>query len=224
MTAAVGLYLRLDLPPPWHPATTPTPLIIYGASSAVGFYTLQFALRSNIHPLICIAGRAQDHVKPHLDASKGDTVIDYREGDEAVVKGIKDALKGEKLWYAFDAVSEKGSYQNICQVLEPQGGKITLVLPGKEYEGIPEGVENSVTRVGCVHGEEADKDFGYVFFRLIARGLQEGWFRAQPQEVVPGGLGGVQQALENLKAGKASAVKYVFRIGETEGVKREGSL
>lgn len=32
--------------------------------------------------------------------------------------------------------------------------------------------------------------------------LEEGWFKGQPQEVVPGGLGGIQSALERLKDGK----------------------
>jgi len=61
-----------------------------------------------------------------------------------------------------------------------------------------------------------------VMFRFFGRGLQEGWFKGHPYEVVPGGLGGVEGALKNLKEGRASAVKYVFRIGETEGVRREG--
>jgi len=34
-------------------------------------------------------------------------------------------------------------------------------------------------------------------------------------------LGGIETALQNLKDGKASAVKYIFRIEETEGVERE---
>jgi NADPH2:quinone reductase len=32
--------------------------------------------------------------------------------------------------------------------------------------------------------------------------------------VVEGGLEGVEEGLRNLKEGKASAVKYVFKIGE----------
>lgn len=63
-----------------------------------------------------------------IDTSKGDTIVDYRKGDEAVVQGIKDALKGQKLQYAYDAVSEKGSIQNIAKVLE-KTGKSTFVLP-----------------------------------------------------------------------------------------------
>lgn len=218
LTSACGLYARLRLPEPWLPApdSQRIPLVIYGASSAVGSYAIQLAQRSNIHPLICVAGRAQQHVEKLIDKSKGDIVVDYRKGDDAVVQGIKDALKGEKLLHAFDAVSEKGSYQNICQVLDSRTGKITLVLPGKDYKEIPETVEKSLTTVGSVHQDL--KDFGYVYSRYISKGLEEGWFKAQPQEIVPGGLEGVQKGLENLKEGKASAVKYIFKIADTPGV------
>ena len=217
MTSAVGLYARLRLPQPWVPITDDTriPLVIYGAGSAVGSYAIQFAQRSNIHPLICIAGKAQEHVEKLIDRSKGDVIVDYRKGDEAIVQGIKDGLKGEKLVHAFDAVSEKGSYQNICKVLDPQG-KITFVLPGKTYDEVPKTVEKTTTRVGDVHADL--KDFGYVYFRYITKGLEDGWFKAQPQEVIPGGLRGIEQALTNLKEGKASAVKYVFKIEDTEGL------
>ncbi|KAK7725392.1 hypothetical protein SLS57_003869 [Botryosphaeria dothidea] len=222
MTAAVGLYLRLGLPEPWQqptPPATPTPLVIYGAASAVGAYAVQLAARSNIHPLICVAGRGAAHVETLIDRSKGDTIVDYRGGDDAVVDGIKAAIPaGVPLLHAYDAVSEKGSYVNLGRVLAA-GGTITLVLPFKDYEGIPEYVTQTITNVGAVHTDA--QDFGYVWFRVFAKGLRDGWFRAQPQEVVPGGLGGVRTALENLRDGKASAVKYVFRIAETEGVAEE---
>lgn len=188
--------------------------MIYGASSAVGSYVLQLAIKSNIHPLITVAGRAQDHVEKFIDRSKGDTIIDYRAGDEAVVKGIKDALQGQKLLHAYDAVSEKGSVENLAQVIDPKGA-VTFVLPGKEYPGFVESVDLSKTTVGDVHNSL--KDFGFVHSRFLSKGLEEGWFKPQPQEVVPGGLGGVEQALKKLKDGTASAVKYVFRIEDTPG-------
>ena len=69
-------------------------------------------------------------------------IIDYRKGDEAVVEGIKVAIpSGEKLMYAFGAISEKGSFPNICKVLSTEGGKITNVLG---FEGtVPDGVDRS---------------------------------------------------------------------------------
>jgi len=221
MTAAIGLFQRLALPEPWAPASISRdiPLVIYGASSAVGIYALQLALRSNIHPLICVAGRAKDYVEGFIDRSKGDAIVDYRDGDEAVVKGIKAALNGRPLYHALDAVSEGTSAANLAQVLSADDGKakVTFVLPtamgGKD---IPEGVEQTTTQVGDAHGDA--QDFAFAYFRYMARGLQEGWFKGQRVEVVPGGLGGIEGALKNLKEGKASAVKYVFRIAETEGV------
>ncbi|KAI0121240.1 chaperonin 10-like protein [Xylariales sp. AK1849] len=215
LTAAVGLYIRLGLPEPWRAAKEPLPLVIYGAASAVGAYTIQLAKKSNIHPLICVAGNSQDYVKTLIDPSKGDTIVDYRAGDDAVVEGIRKAANGAKLLYAYDAVSEKNSYANLGKVLDA-GSKITLVLPGKDYSVIPSHIEHSKTMVGSVH--EEDKDFGFVFFRYIGRGLQEGWFKPQPTKVIPGGLGGVQQALEDLKAGRVNATKLVFKIQDTEGV------
>lgn len=181
----------------------------------MGIYTLQLAVKSNIHPLICVAGKSQDHVKKYIDPSKGDTIVDYRSGDAAVVEGIKKALNGAKLLYAYDAVSEKGSYQNLSKVLD-KGSKITLVLPGKDYDDIPDHIERAITSVGSVHSDE--KDQGFLYFRYMARGLQEGWFQPQPTKVIPGGLGGVQHALEELKAGRVNAQKLVFKISDTEGV------
>ena len=217
MTSAVGLYNRLSLPEPWAQAKEPIPLIIYGAASSVGAYAVQLATKSQIHPLICVAGNSVDFVETLIDRSKGDTVIDYRLGNDAVVASLKEASGGKPLLHALDAVSERGSYQNLAKVLAP-GAKITLVLHEKADDLLPDSLKKSTTGVGSVHRD--DKDFGFVFFRYIARGLQEGWFRAQRQEVVPGGLGGIQSALEKLKEGKAYAVKYVFRIAETEGVSK----
>jgi NADPH:quinone reductase-like Zn-dependent oxidoreductase len=218
MTAALGMHQRLTLPDPWTPAKKATPLVVYGGASAVGAYAIKLAQLANIHPVIAVAGRGENFVEGLIDRSKGDTIIDYRKGDEAVVQGIKDALKGQELWYAFDAVSEHGSYTNIVKVLQPEG-HLTTVLPGKKYEGVPESVKLTTTNVGSSHKDE--KDYAYIMFRYFARGLAEGFFKPHPYEVIPGGLDGVQKGLENLRDGKASGVKYVFRIADTPGVKSD---
>ncbi|KAK3902635.1 chaperonin 10-like protein [Staphylotrichum tortipilum] len=213
--------------PPWSPPSSspsPTPLIIYGASSAVGTYALQLARRTAIHPILCIAGRAQDRVLPLLTPSNGDALLDCRDGDAALVSSLVKAvdtlnLPADVPIAVLDAVSTDASVANVGEFFRQTSrkGSVTFVLPG-EKAGLPEGVEQTTTNVGCVHRE--DKDFGYVYFRYFARGLAEGWFRGQKTEVVPGGLAGVEGALKKLMSGEASAVKYVFRIGETEGVVR----
>lgn len=225
-TSALALYKNLGLPQPWTPAQTPIPLIIYGASTAVGSFATKLARLSNIHPIITVAGKGEKYVSSLIDKSKGDAIVDYRKGAEAVVQGIRDALKAagaSSVSYAFDAVSEHGSYQSISKVLDPHG-KIALVLPLQGDFKFPDTTTHSRMIAGDVH-KEADelgaKDFGHVFFRYFAYGLQQGIFSGHPYEVVPGGLGGVEKALKDLKDGKASAVKYVVRIAETEGVGRD---
>ena len=227
MTAAIGLYQRLKLPLPWNPTSEPLPLVVYGGATAVGAFAIKFAQLSNIHPLITVAGKGSAFVKTLIDLEKGDTVIDYREGDEAVRAKIKSAAGGRPIHYAYDAVSEKGSYQNIGAALTSPGD-ITTVIPSDDYQP-PEGILIGQTIVGSVHMPPAagkligDSEFGAAFFQFIGRGLAQGWFSGHPYEVRPGGLAGIEGALQDLKAGKASAVKYVVRIGETEGATQQCS-
>jgi len=232
MTAAVGLYRtkNLGLPQPWDPATEKTPLVVYGGSSAVGAFAIKLAQLSNIHPIIAVAGRGEAFVEKLISREKGDTIIDYRKGDEAVVSGIKEAVKkagASEVKYAYDAVSEKGSYQNISQVLAKEGSRMTLILPFKEYSEIPDHIYRSITMVGDAHApppkeqaaegiQTGGKEFAFAYFRLFAKGLQDGWFSGHPYEVVPGGLGGVQKALADLKDGKNSATKYIMKIEDTK--------
>ena len=199
----------------------------------MGSYAIQLAQLSNIHPLICIAGNGIPHVESLISASKGDVVLDYRAGNEQLVEKLKTVVAnaGGKVEYAFDCISEHGSYQNICQVLTRKSGRITLILPNKKYEDIPEDIEKSITFVGAAHKDTdsdpwekktgsavGNQEFAYVMFRFIGRCLQEGWFKGHPYEVVPGGLAGVEDGLRRLKEGKVSAKKLVFRVEDTEGL------
>ncbi|KAJ7824801.1 alcohol dehydrogenase-like protein [Mycena olivaceomarginata] len=195
LTAVIGNYVRLSLPEPWHPVPSgeKLPFLVYGAASAVGAYAIKLARLSNIHPIIAVAGKGIPYVETLLDKSQGDAVIDYREGDEKLVAGIKAALQNSgttaPLRHAFNAVSEKGSHANVVAVLAPDA----LVT----------------------------NEIGFAYFRWIFRKIAQGEFKPHPHEVMPGGLAGVSEVLTRLRDGKASAVKYVFRIGDTEGAGKD---
>jgi NADPH2:quinone reductase len=231
-TAAIALYHNLDLPLPWKPSTAKLPLLIYGGGSAIGMFAIKLALKSNLHPLIVVAGKSLNIVEPMLDSSKGDTVVDYRAGPDAVVQKVQKALAkldvGPPL-HAFDTISEKGSFQTLAKLVAPNG-HITVVLPEGDYTSIQKSIQTSLTYVGVVHTEGPDpsklkgirhvavgdaKDMGFIFSRYFGRGLQEGWLSGHPHELIPHGLNGLPVALCNLRDGKASAVKYVIRPGET---------
>lgn len=226
MTAAIGLFQNPGLPLPFRPATAPLPLVVYGGSTAVGAFAIKLAKAANIHPIIAVAGKASDFVSGLLDESKGDVVVDYRPGDEAVVSQIKDALHGQRLLHAFDTVTEGSSTTNILKLLDPEG-RVTTVLPTDQIKDD----RIKTTSVGSVHDPQtplAAKDlhrlqpggseFGVAFFKLFSWGLAHGWFAPHPYRVIEGGLAGVEQALRDLKNNKASAFKYVLRIDDTPGL------
>ncbi|PGH20813.1 hypothetical protein AJ80_03440 [Polytolypa hystricis UAMH7299] len=230
MTAALGLFFDLQLPSPWTPASKPTPLIVYGGASTVGSFAIKLASLANIHPIITVAGSGIPSIQPLLDPSKGDAVIDYRKGDESVITSLRAALKGAKATIALDAVSEHDTIRNLSHVLEPEVGKIALILPAKEVE---KPVTQITTYVGSVHSDDnvfmkdtprfgklGQKEFGAVYFKFFARGLEGGWFSGHPHRIVEGGLEGLANALSNMRAGKVSAFKYVVRIADTPGLEK----
>lgn len=218
---------------PWNPATKRNPLIVYGAATAVGSFAIKLATRANIHPIIAIAGASATYVETLIKRSEGDAIIDYRNGSDYMVEGIKNALQAagvRDVFHAIDTICNHGSYQNISKLLT-DGGHITLLNPGNDYSAIRESLERSVTYVGTVNGdintdpwlqEQAKKglttngrDFGLIWSRLFTSGLQDGWLAGHPYEILPGGLNTISRGLLRLKDGKANAVKYIYRIPDT---------
>lgn len=225
ITAALGLYQDMKLPLPWNPAGERLPLLVYGGATAVGAFAIKLAQLSNIHPIIAVAGRGIPYVETLLSPEKGDKVIDYRAGAEVIRAQIKAAANGSPIHYAFDGVSEPECFENIGAVISGPGAMAVMFPPGGEFTP-PEGVSISQPIAGYVHfpprkGNTFDHaEFGAAFFQLMGRGLKQGWLQGHPFEVRPGGLAGLEGILKDLKEGNVSAVKYVVRIGETEGVEK----
>lgn len=46
-----------------------------------------------MHPIIAIDGAGVPYAETLIDRSRGDTIVDYRGSDEAVVKWIKGVLE-----------------------------------------------------------------------------------------------------------------------------------
>ena len=235
LMAAIGLFGLLRVTSPWEPlpSSIERPLVIYGATGSVGSYAVKLASIANIHPLICVCGHGSDAVENLIDRSRGDTILDYRQGDDTVLSGLKEALHGRKLEYAFDAVSEKGSYNIISKALA-DNGHLSLVLPHHAHE-VPARFERSVTMAGSLwkpletldqSGEhdvklgfvEGGQEFGTVISSLITHWLSTGKLKPNEFKIVPGGLGGLEKALKDLRSGEAHGVKLVIQIAETPGL------
>ena len=239
LTAAVSLFRRQALPAPWSARSDhdpPIPLIVYGASSALGSFAVKLAKLANIHPIIAIAGGSQDYVSGLLDPSKGDTIVDYRLGVDAMTAAVEASLGHLKALHALDAISAHGTWIPLTRLVDPQGGQVSVVSGANRYNEaeIPSGVSVKYTYVGTVHygaykagmpkqpedlnSVNGDVDFAYVLLRYVGRLLARGDFEGHPAEVIPGGLNGIELGLRRLKAGNARGVKLVYRIGDTEAL------
>ncbi|KAF5549750.1 polyketide synthase enoylreductase [Fusarium napiforme] len=225
MTAALGLYQRLQLPLPWNLVTVPTPLVVNGAATAVGAFAIKFASLSNVHPIIAIAGNGIPFVDTLLDKSKGDIIIDYRQGAEHVNKELRKVTEKHVISYAYDTVSDEASVEMLAKVVSAENGKIMSVIP--KEDAVIHGITVLGSNVGHIHepAKEGFKvgnaEFGATIYNLVSLGLADGWFSGHPYEVAKGGLAGLEGALKDLEAGKVSAKKYVLRLAETPLVLKE---
>ncbi len=149
---------------------------------------------------------------------------------------VKQKLNGLECHHALDAISSKGTWIPISQMLSPSTERetsyLSVVSGSNKYDevGIQKGVEIVYTYCGTVHSgaykpgmvkqpedkEEvkSDPEWGFLLFRYLARMLADERFSGHPFEVVEGGLEGVATGLNMLKAGKARGVKFVFKIEE----------
>ncbi|TIA42473.1 hypothetical protein D6C79_07023 [Aureobasidium pullulans] len=210
-TASVALFRNLQLPTPWNPATKPTPFIVYGASTSVGAYAVKLARNSNIHPIIAIAGKGTDYVNTIVDTTKGDAVFDYRDGADEMISKIKKHLEagnyGPVLHGLYPGIG-KSSQKVLNEIVMPNDTEVASATKTMTSVGVVHNTDN-----GC-HGGDA-RDLGLVTARWLTKAMQTGTFKGHPFEVRPGGLHAVDQALKDLKDGKNSATKYVFRIEDT---------
>jgi NADPH:quinone reductase len=219
LTASLALYQRLALPLPWNAALRSVPLVIYGGSTAVGAFAIKLAMRSNIHPIIAIAGRGTNFVETLIDRGRGDMVLDYREGSEVIQQKVCQAFGKIPIHHAVDAISERGSVQIVTAILTAPA-IITTMLPTQQDDSHPPDIAVIQINIATVHqppakGQQADdRQFAAAFFPFLGRGLREGWFSGHPYEVRGGGLAGIGAALKDLEAGVASALKYVIRISD----------
>ena len=206
----MGLFRLLQLPEPWISVESKAPVIINGASSAVGAFAVKLAkLNPANAPVIGIAGANAAYAK----TVGCDVVLDYR--SESISKDLEEALDGKKASRIFDASNTSSSVQYLSKVLEKGSGKYvctTKILPD-QMENLKDFALARQIWVGCVHEDKefGSKDFGFVWGNMFARLLAQGKLTGQPYEVIPGGLEGVEAALRRLMNRKGGNEKFVYR-------------
>ncbi len=204
-TAAVGIFLTLDIPRP--PAKQQGIFLVWGASSSVGTATVQIAKSLGYTVFGVNSPKHNDYVKK-LGATE---CFDYN--DAEVVKKVSQALKvsGQAVT-AYDVISEHGSAPKAAEILEAVGGgKLCLTLGYPDDARKPGNVQLVNTYAAHIVGDR--KDFGHwLFNEWLEKALADKTFVPSPAvQKVEGGIEAVQKALDMHKAG-LSSVKLVLNL------------
>ena len=131
-TALQTLYQSLELPSPFDARSGPErAILIWGGSSSVGQYAIQFAKLGGFRVLTTASPKNFNLVK-ELGA---DEVFDY--GDENVVDKIR-GYTGNALEIAIDTISEGKTPKQVTGAIGGKGGRVAIILP---YESPRQDVE-----------------------------------------------------------------------------------
>lgn len=133
MTAAIGLFRRLGLqePPATGQGKAEGVVVVNGAASSVGAFVVQLAKRAG-YTVVAIAGQSKQ-IPEELGA---DYIVNYRgKSAQDLGKEVKEAVSksGKKIVGVYDAVSTEATVEMLAyEVLQPEGGTITTVLPAHD--------------------------------------------------------------------------------------------
>jgi len=210
-TVAQGLYQELGLPLPPAKVQEPTQVLIYGGSTATGTLAIQFAKQSGCE----VIATSSPHNFDLLRKLGADQVFDYNDAD--VGAKIRKATN-DKLKLVFDCISEGNSFNITAAAIGSGGGHMSALLAVGDYPR--DDVKTKFTLAYTALGEryddkrdanQADYEFGAKFWQQTEDWLSSGKIKTHPVEV-RNGLAGVPQGLQDLKNGKVSGVKLVYKV------------
>ena len=219
-TVGQGLYQSLGLPLPTEPAKEAFPVLIYGGSTATGSLAIQFAKLSGLMVITTSSPKNFSLCK----SVGADAVFDYN--DPSAAEEIRKRTDN-KLKYAFDTISVEQSAAICAAALSSASGctyssLIPAKLPRQDIENkytLVYTIANEYFRMGQqgpeFPAEQQDFDFAKKFGGIAEKLLAEGKFKVHPPSVRKDGLKGVLEGLQELREGKVSGAKLVYKISET---------
>lgn len=227
LAAAVLMFKDKPIAAPWNPihGSTHQPVVIYGASSAVGAYAVKLASLANMHPIIAISGSSTDAIASILDHTKGDVLLDYRQDRDELIASIKSVATD--IHFAADAIGLPGTTGLLSQVLMPTASYLSTSLPIDEgvRAKAPKGVTwiyastPDLFEANDAHGPQGEKSlnvgpqaFATTAMEYLSFALQRGLITPHPYKVQPHGVASLEDSLAVLKAGSNGGVKHVLEI------------
>ncbi|KAJ7748790.1 GroES-like protein [Mycena maculata] len=212
-TAAMALYHSLRLPWPGT-SSAPRTVLIWAGSTSVGLYAIQLAKASGA----TVVTTASPHNHELLKTLGAAGVFDYN--SPTVVEDIKRAYPD--IGTALDCISENGSTKQVAACFGKPGKITTLLIVKQDGQGWNPDVEITFILLSTTKGKAfefigiafpaAPEDRVYAVKWQQGALVKSGQLKANPIKIIPGGLHGVKEGFEFMKAGKVSAQKLVYQV------------
>ena len=241
-TVGQGLYQSLGLPLPGSGEKTDEPLLIYGGSTATGSLAIQFAVLSGCKVVTTCSPRNFPFVKAlgaaeAFDYNDPECARKIREYTGNKLTKVFDCIsEGESPKISSEAIGSKGGA--VSYLLNPKHDRtdvenkvrnhhLSCMHPLKSIFHT-----NTTSRQATlgytitgeafkffggmdVPAKPQDFEFGKTFWELATKLLASQQLTVHPTKVGSGGLQGVLKGLDELREGKVSGVKLVYKIDET---------
>ncbi|KIY63389.1 GroES-like protein [Cylindrobasidium torrendii FP15055 ss-10] len=185
--------------------------LVIGGSTSVGQFVIQQLKFLGFTTVVAYASARHAEYLKTLGATE---VIDR---NTVPLNNLPSTL-ARQFNVVYDAVSAGDSFKTSVASLGP-GGKVVFVLtpPDEIYEKLSSEGKTWARVYGFTHRFTPGHDeFGRLQVEHVPKLLEEGIIKPNRFEVLPGGLRGVADGLERLRAGKVSGVKLVVHPYETE--------
>lgn len=196
--------------------------LVFGGSSATGSLSIQFAKLAGYN-VLTTCGRKNEEFVAGLGASG---VYDYKDNDvgDRIRKDTGDGLK-----LAWDCIGTPNTIATCAAALSSDDADCRYATTNtsiNELAGRP-GVPATHVFMFTIFNQEFSKlgeqfpvstedfEFARGFFDLSEKLLHEGKLQTHPESLQPGGLQGVLKGLKDMKDGKVSAKKLVYRMADT---------
>ena len=215
-TAADALFNQLAIPF----SKSGLPILIWGASAAVGTAAVQFAKTAGCYPILITASTKNHESLQSLGATE---CFDYRDPD--IVQNVKAALKRyteKPLLHVLDSVVSRGSPSSteLCEAIADPGARFTSPIPATQAAK-----QEWMRTFAC---RNVDVNFSLPDGRVLKHDAMPTWqanidratkwaidnygngYCMPRVKVVQGGEEGIK-AMMHVVDGKASMEKYVIQ-------------
>ncbi|KAA1467071.1 GroES-like protein [Dentipellis sp. KUC8613] len=189
------------------------PVIVFGGSSSVGQFALQFLKLSGFNPIIATASA---HNEAYVRAAGATHLIDYHTTPYAALPEAVAKITSAPFPLVFDAIANEET-QRAAWGLTGAGG--TLALVRAPVVGEPNVVLDNGRRIAFVWGavnymdeQAAGREWADKMYAGLEAFLADGRLRPNKWEAVPGGLAGIPAALEKVAKLQSSGAKMVAKV------------